>query len=147
VSWSFRNKKEYDYDLSASEITARLRGFILDSQIHNGHEIAVILGCAVSSDEVMEKEEEESDKRVQKISYLVPLIYAHSHTLAEGAMEFQRTSLADTLSTEDARAIPNETWIESRKLMEQVSMSALLGSISQLIDMGLLEIPKQRRRK
>lgn len=143
----WKKKKKYGYDISASEITERLRGFILDSQIHNGHEISVILGCAVSSDEVMDKEEEESDKRVERISYLVPLIYAMSHALAEGAMEYQRAVFTDSAPKEAAHTVNSELWIESRKLMEQVAMSALLGAVSQLIDMGLLEIPKQLRRK
>jgi hypothetical protein len=147
MTWKFWKRDQLSYDLSPSEISERLRGFILDSQIHNGHEIAVILGCAISSEEVMEKEEEESDKRVQRISYLVPLVYAMSHALAEGAMEYQRATFAESAPKEAEGLLSNEIWIESRKLMEQVSMSALLGTISQLVDMGLLSIPKERKRK
>lgn len=146
MKWKFWEKKADSSEVTPAEIQARLRGFILDSQIHNPHDIAVILGCSASSDEVQEKEEEESDKRVERISYLVPLIYAQSHALAEGSMEFQRASLESTLSKEQVEIL-SEVWIESRKLMEQVSMAALMGSISQMVDMGLLQIPKQHRRK
>lgn len=139
----FWNRRRPSPELTMAEITARLRGFILDSQINNAHEISVILGCALTSEEVAEKEEEESEKRVDKISYLFPLIYAHAHALSEGATTFQKQFVPHI---EDAPAIPEEVWIESRKLMEQVSVSALVGSISQLVDMGLLEIPKMRRR-
>ena len=137
-------KKRKRTELTMAEISARLRGFILDSQIHNAHDISVILGCAITSDEVAEKEEEESEKRVDKISYLFPLLYAHAHALSEGATAFQRSNLP---VTEELPAIPEEVWIESRKLMEQVSVAALVGSISQLVDMGLLEIPKLRRKR
>lgn len=147
MTWKFWQKRPPLYEMGTSEVTERLKGFILDSQINNAHEIAVILGCAISSDEGMEKEEEESEKRVQKISYLVPLIFALSHALAEGAMEYQRALLAESISKEAEGVLSSEIWVESRKLMEQVSMAALLGSISQLIDMGLLDIPKQRRRR
>jgi hypothetical protein len=146
MSQPFWKKQAETYDVTPVEIARRLRGFILDSQIHNAHEIAVILGCAVSSDEVLEKEEEESDKRVQRISYLVPLLFAQSHALAEGAMEYQRTALEEEAEKEGIK-ISNETWLESRRLMEQVAMSALIGAISQLVDMELLQIPKQLRRK
>lgn len=146
MSWKFWKKKDNSEEVSVVEIQARIRGFVLDSQINNAHEIALILGASMMSPEVMEKEEEESEKRVQKISYLIPMIYAHSHALAEGATEIQRT-LANQIELESGISLPDEVWHESQKLMEQVSMSALIGSISQMIDMGLLEIPKQRRKK
>lgn len=123
---------------SLSDLNARLRGFILDSQINNAHEITSILGCSALSDEVAEKEEEESDKRLERIAHLTPILYAHSQSLAMGAVEFQRANLPD-----DFPELPDEMWWDSRKLMEQVSTSALMGSISQLVDMGLLEIPKR----
>lgn len=137
-------KRRKDVDISMAEITARLRGFILDSQINNAHEISVILGCALTSEEVAEKEEEESEKRIDKVSYLFPLIYAHAHALAEGATTFQRSNVPEHPEVPN---IPEEVWTESRKLMEQVAVSALVGSISQLVDMGLLAVPKPRRRR
>lgn len=139
----FWNRRRSHPEMTLTEITSRLRGFILDSQINNAHEISVILGCAPTSEEVAEKEEEESEKRVDAISYLFPLIYAHAHALSDGATSFQKQALP-TLG--EIPNIPEEVWIESRKLMEQVSIAALVGSISQLVDMGLLEIPKMRRK-
>jgi len=133
----FRKRK---LEPSLSEVSSRLRGFILDSQIQNAHEIAFILGCSSVSDEVADKEEEESDKRVARISHLTPLLYAHSQSLAMGSVEYQRANLP-----EDFPELPEEMWWDSRKLMEQVSNAALLGSIAQLVDMGLLEIPKRYR--
>jgi len=124
-----------------TEINSRVRGFILDSQIQHAHELTVILGCSPISDEVAEREEEESDKRLQRIDYLTPLIYAHAHLLAEGAIEYQRSN-----ASEEIAKLPKEIWIESRKTMEQVSMSAVIGSISQLIDMGLLSIPRKYKK-
>jgi hypothetical protein len=123
-----------------AELTARLRGFIMDSQIQNGHELSVILGCSVISEELQIHEEQESDKRLEKISHLVPLLYAYAHTLAEGSVEYQRSNTAKEL-----RDLPDEVWWESRKMMEQVSLSVLMGAVSQLIDMKLLSVPKDKR--
>jgi hypothetical protein len=123
------------------EVTRRIRGFILDSQIQNAHELSVILGCSAISDDVQEREEEESDKRIEKISHLVPFLYAQTHLLAEGAVEYQKSNV-----TGDLKKIPDEIWWESRKMMEQVSLSAVMGSISQLVDMGLLEIPRKHKK-
>jgi len=120
-----------------AEMNARLRGFIMDSQIQDGHELAYILGCAPLSDEIAEKEEQVSDDRVEKISFLIPLLYAYSHALAEASIEFQKAN------TEGHESVPDEIWIFGRRILEQVSMSALIGSTSQLVDMGLLTIPKR----
>ena len=130
-------KKAKTPKLSLGDISPRLRGFVLDSQIQNAHEISVLLGCSVISDEVAVKEENESDKRVEKISYLIPLIYAYSRTLSEGTAEYQKLHLPEELAD-----LPPEIWSESRKMMEQFAMSILIGAIAQMIDMNLLQIPK-----
>jgi hypothetical protein len=133
-----KSKKEKTWTIN--DISAKLREFILDSQIQNGHEHSVILGCGKISDELAEREEEESDKRVDKISHLIPLLFAHAHALAEGSIEFQRANLPEEL-----KGLSDEMWHESRKLMEQIAMSALVGSVSQLVDLGLLKLPKEKK--
>jgi hypothetical protein len=138
VTW-FRKKKP---KVSISDIPIRIRGFILDSQVDDPHELSVILGCSVISDEVQQKEETESDKRVEKIGYLIPLLYSHSHLLSEGTVELQRANA----SSEEVKALPDEIWWETRKMMEHIAITALMGSVSQLVDMGLLEIPKEHRK-
>jgi len=133
-----KRKKKLVPNVTLADLSNRIRGFVLDSQIQDAHALSEILGCSMISDEVQEREEEESDKRVEKIAYLVPLLFAQVHLLSEGAVEYQKENLPEGL--ED---IPEEIWRESRKMMEQVSLSALMGSLSQLVDMGLLEIPRK----
>ena len=128
--------------ISLTEINSRLRSFIIDSQIQDGHELSVILGCSALSEELQVHEEQESDKRLDRIEHLVPLLYAFAHTLSEGATEFQRSNISDELKN-----LPDEVWWESRKVMEQLSLSVLMGAVSQLVDMGLIEIPKKFGRK
>jgi len=137
VNWFKRRSA----DPSIAEINARIRGFILDSQMADAHDISVILGCGPISEEIAEKEEEESDKRLDKISHLMPMIYAHSQALAQGSIEYQRSNVPESL-----QSLPDELWWDSRKLLEQVSSAAIVGSISQLVDMGLLSIPKDRKK-
>lgn len=123
-----------------NDVMVRVRGFLLDSQIQNPHELSVLLGCTPLSDEVAEKEEQESDKRIDRVSYLIPMLFAQAHSLAEASTEYERNS-PDTPSE-----IPPEVWAYNKKMLQEVSMAALLGSISQLVDMGLLNIPKGKRR-
>lgn len=129
----FRKKKSQP---TINDVMNRLRGFLLDSQIQNPHELSVLLGCTPLSDEVAEKEEQESDKRMDRVAYLIPLLYAHAHSLAESSTEYERNS-PDTPSE-----IPPEVWAYNKKMLQEISMAALLGSISQLVDMGLLKLPK-----
>lgn len=133
-----RRKRQVGTEPTLSELNSRIRGFILDSQINNGHDISLILGCGNISDEVADKEEEESDKRLDRISHLMPILYSYSQSLSQGAVEYQRANLPESLQD-----LPDEMWWDSRKLLEQISTAALLGSIAQLVDMGLLEIPKR----
>lgn len=133
----FRSKTK---EPSVAEINSRLRGFLLDSQINHAHEISQILGCGNISEEVAEKEEEESEKRIELISHLMPLIHVYSVSLSSGAVEFQRSSLPEQL-----QELPDEVWWDSRKLMEEVSTAAILGAVSQLVDLGLLQVPTRYR--
>jgi hypothetical protein len=132
----FKKKKKNRVPPMA-EVNNRIRGFIMDSQIQNSHEIAYIMGLPNLSDELAEKEEQVSDDRLERIEYLIPILYAHAHTLAEASIEYQKANI------EDSNVLPKEVWIFGRKLLEQVALSALMGSTSQLIDMGLLTIPKR----
>jgi hypothetical protein len=62
--------------------------------------------------------------------------------LSEGATEFQRSNISEELKN-----LPDEIWWESRKVMEQLSLSVLMGALSQLVDMGLVQLPKKYGRK
>jgi hypothetical protein len=132
----FRKRKQ---EPTINDVMQRLRGFLLDSQIQNPHELSVLLGCTPLSDEVAEKEEQESDKRMERVAYLIPMLYAQAHSLAEASTEYERNS-PDTPSE-----IPAEVWAYNKKMLQEISMAALLGSVSQLVDMGLLKLPKGRK--
>lgn len=127
-------KKNLLKELSTSDMSNRVRGFLLDSQIQHPHDLAVIVGCSPISDEVADREEEESENRLAKVSYLIPVLFAYAHTMAEAATEFQKAH-SEVKTSED-------TWKYSRTMTEQISMAVLLGAVSQMVDMGLLEPPK-----
>jgi hypothetical protein len=112
----------------------------LDSQLDNAHEISLVLGCPAISLEVADKEEQESEKRVDKISHLIPLMYTQVQAMSQGAVEYQKSMLPDEL-----QKLPNELWWESRKLLEEIAMAAALGVVSQLVDLKLLELPRRMK--
>jgi hypothetical protein len=118
---------------------ARVRAFILDSQAKNGNEIALALGCPPISDEVLEREEEESDLRLEEITYLAPILYSYSEMLVEGSLAYQRS-----LKKEEFMALDEAVWHETKRMMEQISRAVLVGAISQLVDMGHLRVSKRQ---
>jgi hypothetical protein len=136
----FRKKIKRNTPLTLADMSTRTRGFILDSQIQNAHEISIMLGCSSISNEVAEMEEQQSEKRVEKLSYLVPLLYAYAKTLADGTTAYQKENLPEELQD-----ISSEVWVQSRKMMEEFAFSVLIGAFSQIIDMDLLDIPKDKR--
>lgn len=133
------DKKKLLKELSLSDMSNRVRGFLLDSQIQHPHDLALIAGCSPISDEVAEREEEESDIRLARVSYLIPILFAYAHTMAEVSTEFQK-------QYSEIKA-PDDVWKYSRAMTEQISMAALLGAVAQLVDMGLLEAPKSLSKK
>lgn len=127
--------------VTLADVSSRIRGFLLDSQITDPHELALTLGCSPISDEVALMEEDESDRRVADIGILTPLLYSYAHALAEATIEHQRNSLSPEMEK-----LPKEVWEYSRKLIEQVAISVLLGAVSQLVDMKMLQLSKKLRR-
>lgn len=137
---SKKKKKKSNNVISLTEVSARLRGFLIDSQVQNGYEMSLLLGCTPLSEELLDMENEESDKRLDKIAHLIPLLFAQSHALAEGTVEYQKLN-----NKEDLFEVSEEDHNKYRKMLEQITMSALVGAVSQLVDMGLLKIQKRKK--
>jgi hypothetical protein len=135
----FRRKKKSHTKLTIAEVSTRIRGFIIDSQIQDGHRLAELAGCSSISPELQEHEELESDDRVDRIEDLIPILFAHAHILSEAATEYQKAQL------EHSSKVPQEIWQFSRRMTEQIAFSTLVGSLSQLVDMGLIDIPKRKK--
>jgi hypothetical protein len=119
---------------------AQLRAFVLDSQIPHGDEIALLLQCPPISEEVLEREYEESDLRIEKIAYLAPLLFSYADLLIEGYLSYQKS-----VATEEALALGDEVWNETRKMTASISRAVLVGAISQLVSMGQLRTRKPNK--
>ena len=132
-------KKSKVKNPSLRDLSSRIREFILDSQLDNPHEIAVILGCSKISEEVAEMEENASDNRVEVVAHLSPFILFFTKTLAEGLIESQR-------GESEQEDIPNEIWLNTKRMLEHTATSAVVGTIAQMVDLGLLQIPKGKRK-
>jgi len=124
-------------------LTSRIRGFILDSQAPSAHHMSLLLGLSPMSDEVAEHEEEDSDIRVSKIDHLLPVLFAFSTTMAEAAVAHQKAHIEDEAEDDEESILshlPPEIWDATQGMFTTVSMNTLVGAVSQLVDMGFLEV-------
>jgi hypothetical protein len=121
----------------------RIRGFLLDTQVPNAHEISIQLGCSLISDELAEHEEAESDKRVERISYLFPNLMTYSALFTEAYL----SSILDTADEfpKELKPLLDKLITQAKSVLEEGVSSALTGALAQLVDLDLVEIPRKVR--
>lgn len=140
----FKKKKaKYEQITNVNQIKAHLREFILDSQIPNSESISRDLGCPPISDELYEREEDESELRVEQISHLIPLLYGYSSLFSE-AFVASIDVPEEMISSENKKSTLAITRAV-QAMFEDAMSHLLIGSVSQMVDLGLLELPKRKR--
>ena len=144
---SLRKKRPASPNLSLTEITSRIRGFILDSQVSEADHISKLLGCPPTSDEVADKESDESDIRMSRVEHLIPIMYMYAKTMADGVVDHQRVHAESELDDEDLVGVNAAAWAATRKAFTHVALNTLMGAISQMVDMGYLALEPPKRKK
>jgi hypothetical protein len=130
-----RRPPAVDQDMLTAEIMYRMRGMFLDSQLQDAFALSVIADASYVSDEVAEREQQDSDKRFSKIEYLMPLIVAQCYQVAKATTELQRTKMG-----EEAHEAPEEYWDYYFSRSHQIAIASVTGAICQLVDIGLLSL-------
>lgn len=144
MSWFKKKEKknpELTLDALTTEVMARIRGLYLDAQFKEAFALSVLSGTSMVSDEVAEMEEAASDKRVKKVEHLTPLIIAQTFAIAKSHMELEKTNM-----TGDISQVPEEVWSHMVTHNHQMMLGAVLGSISQMVDLQLLSVGPRRPR-
>jgi hypothetical protein len=143
VSW-FKKKKEnpeLTLDELTTEVMSRIRGLYLDAQFKDAFALSVLSGTTMVSDEVAEMEEAASDRRLKRVEHLTPLIVAQTFAIAKSNMELQKTNMSG-----DVSQVPEEVWSQMVTHNHQMMLGAVLGSISQMVDLRLLSVGPRRPR-
>ncbi len=135
MRWFKKKKATFDPDMLNAEIMYRMRGMFLDSQLEDAFALSVIAGASYVSDEVAEKERQDSDKRVEKIAYLMPLIGAQTYQVAKAITELHKTKMGP-----EAKEAPDEYWEFYFARSHQIAIASVIGAISQLVDIGLVSL-------
>lgn len=133
-------KKKYK---SRADVKNSIREFLLDTQTPNAYSLSLALGCTPISDELADREEEESEKRVERISHLFPFITTYSTIYAEAFV---------ALLFENMEEIPEEFLDVVENLAGKVQVAleegmgnAITGAVSQLVDNNLLSISRSKK--
>ena len=130
-----RQPPEIDQDRLMAEIMYRMRGMFLDSQLQDAFALSVIAGASYVSDEVAEREQQDSDKRFSKIEYLMPLIVAQCYQVAKATTELHRTKMCS-----ESNEAPDEYLEYYFSRSHQIAIASVTGAICQLVDIGLLSL-------
>ena len=126
--------------MTLRDIPNRIRGFVMDSQVSDGDHVSILLGCSPLSEDVAERELEESDNRVARVNHLIPVLYAYAHAMAEGMVEHQQAHASE----EELEQIPQAAWSATRKVFTQVTLNSLLGAGSQMNALGLIKVTSKK---
>jgi hypothetical protein len=133
--WRKKKKIEVDEDALMAEIMYRIRGMFLDSQLEDAQALSVLVGASYVSPEVAEKEQRDSDARVQRIAHLLPLIAAQTYQIAEATTELFKTRMG-----EEGETAPEGYWEFYHDRSHAMTLAAVMGSIAQMVDLGLLSL-------
>lgn len=120
---------EFREELKAATHMALYR-FLLDSRIAESQQLGTLLGLPILSEEDAAEEAAESQVRADRIAPMSPLIALFTSSMTTAVVEYLRTMTDNELTDAESMAM--------QELLERVTLSATLGSISQLEDLGLV---------
>lgn len=130
MKWFKKKRNTYKHPI---DIDAHIRELLFDCQFPEANQIAILLGSPSISDEIIEKEEEESDRRVEPLNHLFPILDSYATLVAEGVVALQKLD-------PDVNDLPERFWNITTRLLKMVSFSVLVGTLSQLNEMNLIEV-------
>ena len=136
--------RKFKRDVSLQGIVSRIKEFILDSQVENYEHIIEMLSGNPMSEDVAQREFEESNIRTERVKHLAPLLYLFANSMAEGLVEHQRAHLEET--EEDVEEeLTEKMWNATQRVFAEIAFTTTVGAVSQLLDMGLINTSKKRR--
>lgn len=132
-------KRDNEYEIFTKDIplSTILRWYVYDTELGEPNEIVELMGLNRSSEEGDEKEREDSDSRLDNISYLLPYLNA----MADIASDVITAVQVDEITKDNPN---NKEEIEReldtmRLLYKVVSLSAIMGAFASAMEIGLIE--------
>lgn len=142
-----KSKPKFTKISTLAQAKGQIKEFILDTQMPDGHQVAQMFGYPPVSDEVAEKEEEESDRRLDTVAHLFPLLYSYAGMVSE--VISKRLAVSGELQSKGLTPMQKEALLAiqdaTRELLEDALSQALVGSVSQLVELELLKVVNHRK--
>lgn len=127
---------------SRADVKNALRDFLLDTKAPNAYEASLDLGCLPLSLDVLEKAEDESDKRVDKIAHLLPNITSYAVAYSDAVLS---RVLDKSEELPDELEGPVMDLLDKFHILIEESMgNVMIGAISQLVDTKQLLLPRKK---
>lgn len=139
MKWFKRKKNEspqIEFLQKEVPLSTLLRWYIYDSGLGEPNDLATLLGLNPVSDEGEEMENDDSDKRMARIDFIMPFL----HTIAEMGADVIVSLQVDEIkknNPEDFEEIDKEENL-MRLMYKMVGMSALVGAFSSAMEIGLI---------
>jgi hypothetical protein len=132
--WWRKSKKVKIVDVGSS-----VRNLLIDSGIPNIDFFDGALGIHAASDDVIEKEMEESETRLSNIAPIMPIVYAYCAMIKD----------ASTAAIVEEMNVPEEQREAISAVINKfamgISLGATTGILSQLVDHGLVHLNVRKR--
>lgn len=140
MNWFNRKKKKIDLDFEIIRkdipVTDIARWFIYDTGLSDPNEMASILGINPDSEEGQEKQEEDSDIRMEEISYLVPFMELMADIVANAITGIQVAEISEK-EPENIEEIKRETTTMGT-MYKVIAMTSLMSAFSAAMEIGLI---------
>lgn len=138
-----KNMEELLKDLTneatvANMVKNSIRSFLRDTQHPDSDEFIKILEVGNVSEDVADMEWDESARRLEKMEYLFPALESFAGMYAK-AWATSTTRQA----TEDGASLPPDFIDKTSASLQLNLLACLVGSVSQLIEFELIEIPRR----
>jgi hypothetical protein len=132
--WFRKPKRPKSIDLGNS-----VRGLLLDSGFPNIDYFDSVLGIHAASEDVIEKEMEDSEARLANIASIMPILYAYCSLIKD----------ASTAAIVEEMNVPDEHKEQMSAVINKfamgISLGATTGILSQLVDQNLIAINVRKK--
>lgn len=141
MSWFskfFKKREEFVSVTTDVPISTIKRWYVYDTSFENEAEVAELIGLSPVSDEGHSKERQDSEKRLDTITHLMPYIDLISEVAAESVANLQFNEMRKAGVMDDSNDF--EELAIMRMVYQAIAISALVGGLSIATHLGIVSL-------
>lgn len=132
------NEGDDEWVTKSIPVTTLARWYLYDVDVNNPNKLAMLLDLTPVSEEGDEKERQDSDVRVDRLTNMFPFIKTMAEINAKAVFQVQRTELPQELSKFlDINSPEMEQLV---RFYESISFAAIMSALSSAAELGLVEL-------